>query len=74
MLPSWWRKSAGVDATTELCVAAREDGGLILETREQGLRRTRALARKYFPKHVSLSKELVVERRAEAARESIKLQ
>jgi bifunctional DNA-binding transcriptional regulator/antitoxin component of YhaV-PrlF toxin-antitoxin module len=73
MLPSWWRKKAGVDASTELCVAAREDGGLILETREQGLRRARALLRRYIPEDVSLSKELIAERRAEAARESKKL-
>jgi bifunctional DNA-binding transcriptional regulator/antitoxin component of YhaV-PrlF toxin-antitoxin module len=72
MLPSWWRKEAGVDATTELCVAVREDGGLLLETREQGLRRARALLRRYIPEQVSLSKELIAERRAEAAREAKK--
>jgi len=72
MLPSWWRKQAGVDASTELCVAVTEDGGLTLETREQGLRRARALLRKYIPEGVSLSKELIAERRREAALESKK--
>ena len=69
MLPSWWRKREGVDPSTELCVTVTEDGGLVLETREQGLRRARALLRKYIPEGVNLSDELIAERRAEAARE-----
>ena len=67
MLPSWWRKKAGVGPSTELCVAVTEEGGLALETREQGLRRAQALLRKYIPEGVSLSDELIAERRAEAA-------
>ena len=70
MLPSWWRKKEGVDPSTELCVVVTEEGGLALETREQGLRRARALLRKYIPEGASLSDELVAERRAEAARDS----
>ena len=70
MLPSWWRKREGVDPSTELCVAVTEEGGLVLETREQGLRRARALLRKYIPDGANLSDELIAERRAEAARES----
>jgi hypothetical protein len=34
-----------------------------LETREEGLRRAGALVRRYIPKRVSLSKELIAERR-----------
>jgi len=60
-----WRtvSDGGADrsSTTELRVAT---------TREQGLRRARALLRKYIPEGVNLSDELVAERRAEAARES----
>jgi hypothetical protein len=70
MLPSWWRKKEGIDPSTELCVGFTEEGALVLETREQGLRRARALVRKYIPEGVSLSDELIAERRAEAARES----
>lgn len=69
LLPSWWRKKQGVGRSTELLAAVTEEGALILETREQGLRRARALLRKYIPADVSLSDELVAERRAEAARE-----
>jgi hypothetical protein len=70
MLPAWWRKKEGVDPSTELCVAVTEEGALVVETREQGLRRARALLRKYIPEGVNLSDELIAERRAEAARES----
>jgi bifunctional DNA-binding transcriptional regulator/antitoxin component of YhaV-PrlF toxin-antitoxin module len=45
MLPSWWRKKEGVNSSTELCAGVTEGGGLVLETREQGLRRARALLR-----------------------------
>lgn len=70
MLPSWWRKRERVDSSTDLFVAVTEEGGLVLETREQGLRRARALLRKYIAAGVNLSDELIAERRAEAARES----
>jgi len=70
MLPAWWRRKEGVGPSTELCVAVTEEGALIVETREQGLRRARALLRKYIPEGVNLSDELIAGRRAEAARES----
>jgi bifunctional DNA-binding transcriptional regulator/antitoxin component of YhaV-PrlF toxin-antitoxin module len=69
MLPAWWRKKEGVDPSTELCVAVTDQGSLVVETREQGLRRARALMRKYIPEGVNLSDELIADRRAEAARE-----
>jgi bifunctional DNA-binding transcriptional regulator/antitoxin component of YhaV-PrlF toxin-antitoxin module len=69
-LPAWWRRKEGVDPSTELCVAVTEEGALVVETRDQGLRRARALLRKYVPEGVSLSDELIADRRAEAARES----
>ena len=45
------------------------EGGLVLETREQGLKRARALVRKYVPEGALLSEELMAERREEARRE-----
>ena len=69
MLPSWWRKQAGVEASSELFVAVTDEGSLVLETREQGLLRAQALVRKYVPEGVSLSDELIAERRLEAERE-----
>jgi bifunctional DNA-binding transcriptional regulator/antitoxin component of YhaV-PrlF toxin-antitoxin module len=70
MLPAWWRRKEGVGPSTELGVAVTEEGALVVETREQGLRRARALLRKYIPDGVNLSDELIAERRKEAARES----
>ncbi len=70
MLPSWWRKREGVDPSTELCVAVTEQGALVVETREQGLRRARAIVRKYIPEGLNLSDELIADRRAEALREA----
>jgi bifunctional DNA-binding transcriptional regulator/antitoxin component of YhaV-PrlF toxin-antitoxin module len=72
ILPAWWRKKEGVDPSTELCVAVTEQGSLVVETREQGLRRARALMRKYIPEGVNLSDEIIADRRAEAAREERK--
>jgi bifunctional DNA-binding transcriptional regulator/antitoxin component of YhaV-PrlF toxin-antitoxin module len=69
ILPSWWRRQAGVGPSDELLVAVDESGALVLETREQGLRRARALVRKYISAGRVLSDELIRERRQEAARE-----
>ena len=69
MLPSLWRRKTGVLSSTELCAVMTDEGSLILETREQGLRRARALLRKYIPSGVNLSDELIADRKAEAARE-----
>lgn len=70
MLPSWWRRKEGVEPSTDLCVAVTEEGALVVETREQGLRRARSLLRQYIAEDVDLSAELIAERRAEAARDS----
>jgi len=61
---------AARSSATELRVATTEEGALVVETREEGLRRARRLLRKYIPEGVNLSDELITERRAEAARES----
>ena len=69
MLPSRWRKKQGIKPSSELCMVVTEDDALVIETREQGLIRAQTLVRKYIPDGVSLSDELMAERRAEAARE-----
>jgi bifunctional DNA-binding transcriptional regulator/antitoxin component of YhaV-PrlF toxin-antitoxin module len=70
MLPARWRKEAGLDASGELRAIVTDEGSLILETREQGLRRARPLLRKYIPEGVRLSDEIIADRRREAARET----
>ena len=67
MLPSWWRKQAGVGPSTELLAAVDQSGALVLETRDQGLQRARSLIRKHIPANRRLSDELLRERRKEAA-------
>ena len=62
----------GVRPSTDLCAVVTQEGALILETREQGLRRAQALVRKYIPEGVTLSDELIADRRAEAARDAKK--
>jgi bifunctional DNA-binding transcriptional regulator/antitoxin component of YhaV-PrlF toxin-antitoxin module len=70
MLPAWWRRKEGINSSTDLCVAITEEGSLVVETRDQGLRRARALLRKYIPESADLSGELITDRRAEAKREA----
>ena len=69
LLPSFWRKQQQVEPAAELCATVNEGGGLVIETREQGLHRARALVRQYIPEGVRLSQEIVADHRAEAARE-----
>jgi hypothetical protein len=69
MLPSWWRQKAGVRPSSELLAAVDDSGAHVLETRDQGLARARALVRKYVTPNRRLSEELVRERRRDAARE-----
>jgi antitoxin PrlF len=69
LLPSWWRKKLGAGPSTKLFATVNESGGLVIETREQGLRRAQALVRKYVPKGVLLSEQMIEEHRAEARRE-----
>ena len=61
--------NAGEVSDTTLHVAVDESGNLVLETREQGLRRARAMVRKYIPAGRVLSDELIQERRHAAALE-----
>jgi bifunctional DNA-binding transcriptional regulator/antitoxin component of YhaV-PrlF toxin-antitoxin module len=69
MLPSSWRREAGVHSSAILRAVVTDEGALRLETPEQGLRRARSLVRKYIPEGINLSDELIADRRREAARE-----
>jgi bifunctional DNA-binding transcriptional regulator/antitoxin component of YhaV-PrlF toxin-antitoxin module len=69
MLPAWWRRQAKVGPANEVLAAVDESGALLLETREQGVRRARALVRKHIPAGLMLSDELIRDRRKEAAAE-----
>ena len=70
MLPSFWRKRNQVKPSTELCVTVNEEGGLVIETRAQGLQRARALVRKFIPDGVSLSEEIIADHRAARERQT----
>jgi hypothetical protein len=50
-------------------MSANNESEPVNETREQGLRRAQALVRKYVPKGVLLSEQMIEEHRAEAKRE-----
>lgn len=67
MLPADWRKRFNVGPATQLFLRERLNGSLILETKEQGLRRARALVARYIPPDSpSLVDELLEDRRREA--------
>jgi len=68
-LPIDWLEKAGVELPSELLMSVTEEGGLLLETREQSRRRAQASVRKHIPEGVSLSDELINERRAEASQD-----
>ena len=70
MLPADWRKRFKVGPTTQLIVREDVNGALVVETREQGLRRAQELVARYIPAGgPSLVDELLEDRRREAAGE-----
>lgn len=70
LLPADWRKRFNVTGSTKLALRELENGALVLETPEQGIRRAQAIVAKYLKdSDRSLSEELLQERREEAARE-----
>ncbi len=67
MLPANWRKRFHVQPSTQLIVRESDDGTLVVETREQGLRRAQLLVFRYVkPGDPSMVDELLEERRKEA--------
>lgn len=67
MIPAGVRRQVGI-APGDLLLLRTQDGQVILETRANVERRMRGRFA-HIPESVSLSDELVVERRAEALRE-----
>ena len=69
-LPASVRKKLGiVEGETQVIMHLRDDGRVEIATRDQALAWVRAEVRKYIPAGVSLSDELIADRRAEAAKE-----
>lgn len=67
MIPAAFRKALGVDVGDEV-ILSLEDGEMRVSTRLQGIRRARAIFRKYVQGTPSMADELTAERRAEAER------
>jgi AbrB family looped-hinge helix DNA binding protein len=68
VVPAEIRKALGLKEG-DLVLWELKDGEARLTTRRERLRRAQALVREYVPAGVSLSDELIAERRAEAERE-----
>jgi AbrB family looped-hinge helix DNA binding protein len=68
VIPASFRKALGIKVGDELVLELKDDE-LRITTQQKRIQRARARARKYLPKGVSLSKELLAERREAAKRE-----
>ncbi len=69
VIPAAFRKEMGLKAGDEVLMCL-EDGEVTLYTRAQAIRRAQEIVRRHVPEGVSLSDELIAERRAEAKREA----
>ncbi len=69
VIPAAFRKEMGLKAGDEVLMLL-EDGEVTLSTRAQAIRRAQEIVRRHVPEGVSLSDELIAERRAEAKREA----
>lgn len=68
VIPADYRKAMGVEAGDDLVLVFEENSVRVLTPRE-GVRRAQALIRRYVPEGVSLSDELIEDRRRESERE-----
>lgn len=68
VVPAEIRKALGLEEG-DVVLWELKEGEARLTTRRERLRRAQALVREYVPAGVSLSDELIAERRAEAERE-----
>lgn len=68
VIPSQYRKALGLRPGDEVLLTLK-DNELRVISRHQALARAQALVRKYVPKNISLSEELIRERREEMARD-----
>ena len=62
VIPASFRKALGIEIGDEVVLELKHDE-LRITTQQQRIQRARERARKYLPKGVSLSKELLAERR-----------
>lgn len=70
VIPAPFRRALGLEeGQAVLLVLEEKDGAVRLLTREAALKRAQDIVSRYVPAGVSLSEELIQERRAEAARE-----
>ena len=65
VIPASFRKALGIEVGDDVVLELKEDE-LRITTQQQRVQRARERARKYLPKGVSLSKELLAERREAA--------
>jgi len=68
VIPASFRKALGIEIGDEVVLELKQDE-LRITTQQQRIQRARERARKYLPKGVSLSKELLAERREAAKHE-----
>lgn len=69
LIPAECRAAAGLKPGDELLIEAIAEGELRLRTPEQALKEAQAIVARHLPKGRDLVRELIDERRAEAARE-----
>jgi antitoxin PrlF len=67
VIPSAYRKALGLKPGDEVLLSL-EEGELRLVSTRQAVARAQAMVRRYIPKGRKLSKELIKDRREEAAR------
>lgn len=68
VIPAEYRKALGIAEGDELLLRL-VDGELRLSSRVAAIQRAQAIVRRHVPEGVSLARELIEERRAEAERE-----
>ena len=68
VIPASFRKALGIEVGDEVLLELKQDE-LRITTQQQRIQRARERARKYVPKGVSLSKQLLAERREAAKHE-----
>ncbi len=68
VIPASFRKALGIEVGDEVVLELKHDE-LLITTQQQRIQRARERARKYLPKGVSLSRELLAERRKAARHE-----
>jgi AbrB family looped-hinge helix DNA binding protein len=68
VIPAPFRKALGIEVGDEVVLELKNDE-LRITTQQKRIQRARERVRKYLPKGVSLSKELLAERRESAKHE-----